>query len=89
MTLMELAMLAARNASLSRKCGIFFVRRMENRFSVLPINAQICASAFALPPRHFKDPADRIIAATALAEGLTLITADREIRKSGVVPTIW
>jgi PIN domain nuclease of toxin-antitoxin system len=32
---------------------------------------------------------DRIIGATALVEGLTLVTADREIRKSRAVPTIW
>jgi PIN domain nuclease of toxin-antitoxin system len=35
------------------------------------------------------DPADRIIGATALAEGLSLITADREIHRSKVVHTIW
>jgi PIN domain nuclease of toxin-antitoxin system len=32
---------------------------------------------------------DRVIAATALIEDLPLITADKEIRKSGAVPTIW
>lgn len=35
------------------------------------------------------DPADRLIAATARVEGLTLVTRDAGIRKSGVVETIW
>lgn len=35
------------------------------------------------------DPADRLIAATARAEGLTLITRDVKIRKSPLVETIW
>jgi len=89
MTLMELAMLAGKKRIPLNVSVESFLSDVENRFSILPMNAKICASAFALPPRYFKDPADRIIAATALAEGLTLITADREIRKSGVVPTIW
>jgi hypothetical protein len=36
-----------------------------------------------------KDPADRIIGATALVEGLFLLTADRGIRRSKAVRTIW
>jgi PIN domain nuclease of toxin-antitoxin system len=47
------------------------------------------ARAVELPRAYPKDPADRIIAATALVEGLSLITADREIRRSKVVHTIW
>ena len=35
------------------------------------------------------DPADRLIAATARAEGLTLITRDVKIRRSSLVETIW
>jgi PIN domain nuclease of toxin-antitoxin system len=89
MTLLELAMLACKKHIHLDVSVESFLSRVETSFSVLPMNAQICTSAFALPPRYFKDPADRIIAATALAGGLTLITADREIRKSGVVPTIW
>jgi PIN domain nuclease of toxin-antitoxin system len=41
------------------------------------------------PVTYPKDPADRIIGATALVEGLSLVTADREIRRSKLVPTIW
>ena len=46
------------------------------------------ACARALPATYPKDPADRV-GATALVEGLSLITADREIRRSRAVRTIW
>jgi predicted nucleic acid-binding protein len=39
-----------------------------------------------LPAAYPKDPADRIIAATAMVEGLPLLTADREIRRSRATP---
>ena len=89
MTLLELAMLASKKRIPLDVSVESFLAQAEIPFSVLPMNARICARAFSLPRTYFKDPADRIIAATALAEGLALITADREIRKSGVVPTIW
>lgn len=61
----------------------------ERRFIVLPITANIAMQAYDLPSSYPKDPADRIIGATALIEDLPLVTADREIRKSRAVPTIW
>jgi PIN domain nuclease of toxin-antitoxin system len=88
-TLLELAMLASKKRIPLDVSLESFLSQVEARFSVLPMNARICASAFSLPAESFKDPADKIIAATASANGLALITADREIRKSGVVPTIW
>lgn len=62
---------------------------VEKRFVVLPITGRICASAFSLPAGYPKDPVDRIIGATALVEGLTLVTADAQIRNSRALPTIW
>ena len=53
------------------------------------MTGRICMEAVSLPSSYPKDPSDRVIGATALVEGLSLITADREIRKSGAVPTIW
>jgi len=66
-----------------------FLEEVESRFVVLPISARACARAMALPATYSKDPADRIIGATALVEGLSLLTADREIQRSKAVPTIW
>lgn len=65
-----------------------FLREVEARFVVLPITARVCAIAVELPPEYPSDPADRIIGATALAQGVSLLTADREIRKSKAVPIV-
>jgi PIN domain nuclease of toxin-antitoxin system len=89
MTLLELAMLASKKRIPLKVSVESFLSDVETRFSILPMSAQICARAFALPPAYFKDPADRIIVATALVEGIPLITADREIRTSRALPTIW
>jgi PIN domain nuclease of toxin-antitoxin system len=56
---------------------------------MLPINSRISLRALGLPPTYPKDPADRIIGATALVERISLVTADREIRKARALPTIW
>jgi PIN domain nuclease of toxin-antitoxin system len=53
------------------------------------ITANIALQAYALPASYPKDPADRIIGATALVEDIPLLTADQAIRKSRAVPTIW
>ena len=66
-----------------------FLSDVELRFITLSITANIARQAFELPEGYPKDPVDRVIGATALIEDLPLITADREIRKSGAVPTIW
>lgn len=66
-----------------------FLREIESRFAVLPITARACVLALKLPPAYPNDPADRIIGATALAEGLPLITADRAIRQAKALRTIW
>ncbi len=66
-----------------------FLGEIEARFVVLPITGRACVRALDLPATYPKDPADRIIGATALVEGLPLLTADREIRRSRVLHTIW
>jgi PIN domain nuclease of toxin-antitoxin system len=66
-----------------------FLAEVERRFVILPITANIALQAYALPPSYPKDPADRIIGATALVEDIPLLTADRAIRNSKAVPTIW
>jgi PIN domain nuclease of toxin-antitoxin system len=65
------------------------LRQVETRFVVLPITGRACILALALPPSYPNDPADRVIGGTALAEGLPLVTADREIQRSKALHTIW
>lgn len=88
-TMLELSMLARRNKLRLDISLEFFLDELESRFRILPITAKACARAAALPASYPKDPADRIIGATAIIEGLPLITADRVIRRSGAVRTIW
>jgi len=66
-----------------------FLQEVESRFVVLPITGRACARAMALPASYPNDPADRIIGATTLVEGLPLLTADRNIQRSRAVRTIW
>lgn len=66
-----------------------FLQEVETRFVVLPITARACVCALGLPTAYPQDPADRMIGATALAEGLPLLTADPNIRRSKTVHTIW
>jgi PIN domain nuclease of toxin-antitoxin system len=66
-----------------------FLHEVEARFIILPISGRACVRVLGLPTTYPKDPADRIIGATALVEGLSLLTADREIRRSRALHTIW
>jgi PIN domain nuclease of toxin-antitoxin system len=88
-TLLELATLASKGRIRLDISLESFLEEVESRFVVLPISGRACARAMALPATYPRDPADRIIGATALVEGLSLLTADREIRQSREVQTIW
>ena len=88
-TLMEVATLQSKGR-INLSVGLeSFLQDIESRFTVLSITGRACARAVALPKTYPKDPADRIIGATALVEGMPLITADRHILRSGALPTIW
>lgn len=88
-TLLELAMLSSKGRIRLNISLESFLREVETRFVILPISGRICVRALELPTTYPKDPADRIIGATALVEGLSLLTADSAIRRSRAVPTIW
>jgi PIN domain nuclease of toxin-antitoxin system len=88
-TLLELATLASKGRIRLAISLESFLQEVEARFVVLPISGRACARAIALPPAYPKDPADRIIGATALVEGLPLLTADRQILRSKALRTIW
>ena len=88
-TLLELATLASKGRIRLDVSLETFLQEVELRFVVLPIRGRACIRAMGLPASYPNDPADRIIAATALAEGLALLTADRAIRRARVIRTIW
>lgn len=88
-TLWELAWLVEK-----RRIGVLtsperFLEEATANMIVKPITPDIAILAARLPATFPKDPIDRLIAATAISEGVPLVTADERIRDSHVVSTIW
>jgi PIN domain nuclease of toxin-antitoxin system len=57
--------------------------------AVKPITPEIAALATQFPDDFPHDPADRLIGATARAEGLPLVTRNEGIRHSPLLRIIW
>jgi PIN domain nuclease of toxin-antitoxin system len=66
-----------------------FVRETVSRVILRPLTPEIAAVAVRLPVGYPKDPADRLIGSTAIVEGMPLVTADQQIRRTKAVETIW
>jgi PIN domain nuclease of toxin-antitoxin system len=88
-SLFELARLSAKRRLEMTISIESFLLDVEDRFIVIPVRARIGLRTIALPSSYPRDPADRIIGATALVEGCKLLTADQMIRESGAIPVIW
>lgn len=56
---------------------------------ILPLTAEVAIESEAFAEDFPNDPADRLIAATAIVHGCALLTADRGIRASKTVDAIW
>ena len=61
----------------------------RSRTTTIELSLEIAVIAGAFTNTRLRDPADRIIVATALHHGWPLVTKDDDIRAAGVVPTIW
>ena len=66
-----------------------FLNRMKSRFTVIPVSETIAVRAGELPEPFHGDPMDRMIAATAIMEKCTLITADNKILAAKVCKVLW
>jgi PIN domain nuclease of toxin-antitoxin system len=88
-TLLELASLSGRGRIELAMSTEVLLDSVQSRFVVRPITAEACAKTLELPANYPKDPADRIIGATALVEGISLVTADEGILRSKAIQTIW
>jgi PIN domain nuclease of toxin-antitoxin system len=59
------------------------------RVELLTLTPAVAVKAAAFPSTFPGDPADRLVAATAVLESAVLVTKDDRIRQSGAVETIW
>jgi len=61
----------------------------SNRYVFKGISPEIAELSTQLLADTNKDPADRIISATAVVEKAKLVTADKVLRRSKQIATIW
>jgi PIN domain nuclease of toxin-antitoxin system len=88
-TLWELAMLVSRGRIQAYGTVEASVRLLIEGVIIKQLNPEIAALAVELPEEFSSDPADRLIGATAIIEGLPLVTRDQKIRASSRLKTIW
>jgi len=62
---------------------------LSNKYQYQGVTPEIAELSTQLPKEINKDPADRIIAATSLVQKIPLVTADTNLRRSGMLTTIW
>jgi PIN domain nuclease of toxin-antitoxin system len=89
MTVWELAQLVASGRVQVYGSVETSVRALIQDMTVIPITPEIAALTTQFPEDYPRDPADRIIGATARAEGLTLVTRDERIRNCPLLKTVW
>src|SRR6185437_2332633 len=63
-----------------------FVKKCASYVQVLPISSEIAVRSVKFPNSYPQDPQDRMIGATAIVEGIRLLTHDTRIAASGLVP---
>jgi PIN domain nuclease of toxin-antitoxin system len=90
-TVWELALLFARGILRTHSTVEAAVQNLVTRSGVVivPITAEVAAIAAQFSDDYPKDPADRLIGATALAKGMGLVTRDERIRAYHRLKTIW
>lgn len=90
-SLWEVAMLLASSRLRAAGTADAVIRLLveETGVAVLELTPTVAALATQFPNDFPRDPADRIIAATARDRGLPLVTADERIRAFPLVQTIW
>jgi PIN domain nuclease of toxin-antitoxin system len=88
-TLVELAGLIYRGKVRLRGSFESSIQELIGDVTVKPITLDIAVLTAHFPPDFPSDPMDRIIAATARAENLPLVTADERILSCPLLKTIW
>lgn len=87
----EIVMLASRNRLKFTMDAQDWIAKCEALpfLNFVPVDNAIAMRSVRLPQPFHRDPADRIIVATAMIMGAPLVSSDARILKYGHVKTIW
>jgi PIN domain nuclease of toxin-antitoxin system len=87
----EIAMLVKRGRVQVDETPANLVRTIlsARHYFVKNISPEIAELSVNLGDEINKDPADRLIVATAILEHFPLVTADKNLRKAKIVETVW
>jgi PIN domain nuclease of toxin-antitoxin system len=88
-TLWELAWLATHGRLQLTGTVEAYLEEISSRIAVLPITTKVAALANQFSTDYSSDPCDRLIGATALAQGMILVTKDAKIRDCKQLQTLW
>lgn len=90
-TLVEMIYLVERNRIVRAHVEQLFAILQSNpkNYVVSALDLNTARAISFVPRTRVPDMPDRIITATALQLGVTLITRDTAIHKAGIVPVIW
>jgi len=90
-SLWEIAMLIKKKRVQIETSYIEFINliKASNNYIFKGINPEIAELSTTLPREINLDPADRIICATSIITNTSLVTADKNLKKTKVVNTIW
>jgi len=88
-TLVELAQMMERGKIIPRGTLEATLELLTEGIIIKPITPVIASLSIQFPPDFPPDPMDRVIAATARAEGLLLVTADVHIQKCPLLNVVW
>lgn len=87
----EVAMLVARKRLELDRDTLLWIRQAlaVPRTTLLPLTPEVAVASSELPESFPGDPADRMIAATALGEGAAIVSKDARLRSVPQLRTIW
>jgi PIN domain nuclease of toxin-antitoxin system len=88
-TLLELAQMIERGKIIPRGTVEATLELLTEGIVIKPITPLIASLSIQFPADFPRNPMTRLIAATARAEGLPLVTADAQIQRCPLLSVVW